>query len=165
MPLLMLKENLDRTVLAKLRLHSVTEPDLDSWKDFLGKLKNPTSEVKIALIGKYVELADAYKSIRESFIHAGAVNECHVDVISIHSEHINAENVHHLLGGLDGILVAPGFGARGLKERLRRSNTRGRITSVLRHLPRLQCAVGICTKCWDWKPIQRKSTPTPGSRD
>ncbi|HYV95197.1 MAG TPA: CTP synthase [Chitinophagales bacterium] len=117
-PLLMLKENLDRTVLAKLKLRSGDEPNLDSWKDFLGKLKNPTSEVKIGLIGKYVELTDAYKSIRESFIHAGAVNECHVEVVSIHSEHINEENVHHLLSGLNGILVAPGFGARGIEGKI-----------------------------------------------
>jgi CTP synthase len=117
-PLLMLKENLDRTVLAKLKMRTGDEPNLDKWKEFLGRLKNPTSEVKIGLIGKYVELTDAYKSIRESFVHAGSVNECHVDLISIHSEHINEQNVSHLLGGLDGILVAPGFGARGIDGKI-----------------------------------------------
>lgn len=117
-PLLMLKESLDRTVLAKLKLRAGNEPDLDKWKEFLGKLKNPTSEVKIGLIGKYVELTDAYKSIREAFIHAGAMNECHVDVVSIHSEHINEENVQQMLSGLNGILVAPGFGARGIEGKI-----------------------------------------------
>lgn len=117
-PLLMLKENLDRTVLAKLKMRTGDEPNLDKWKEFLGKLKNPTSDVKIGLIGKYVELTDAYKSIRESFIHAGAVNECRVEVISIHSEQISEQNVSHLLIGLDGILVAPGFGARGIEGKI-----------------------------------------------
>jgi CTP synthase len=117
-PLLMLKENLDRTVLAKLKLRTGDEPNLEKWKEFLGKLKNPTSEVKIGLIGKYVELADAYKSIREAFIHAGSVNECRVEVVSIHSEHINPQNVHHLLGDLNGILVAPGFGPRGIEGKV-----------------------------------------------
>ncbi|MCY7410096.1 MAG: CTP synthase [Chitinophagales bacterium] len=117
-PLLMLKENLDRTVLSKLKMRAGDEPNLDSWKEFLGKLKNPTSEVKIGLIGKYVELADAYKSIRESFIHSGAVNECNVEVVSLHSEHITPENVHHTLSELNGILVAPGFGARGIEGKI-----------------------------------------------
>ncbi|MBK9732619.1 MAG: CTP synthase [Chitinophagaceae bacterium] len=117
-PLLMLKENLDKTVLSKLKLRTGDEPNLDNWKEFMGKLKNPTSEVKIGLIGKYVELADAYKSIRESFVHAGTINECKVDLISIHSEHINPKNVHHLLGELNGILVAPGFGPRGIEGKV-----------------------------------------------
>ncbi len=117
-PLLMLKENLDKTVLSKLKLRSGDEPDLDKWKEFLGKLKNPTSDVKIGLIGKYVELADAYKSIREAFIHAGTVNECHVEVISIHSEHIDSQNVHQMMCGLNGILVAPGFGPRGIEGKV-----------------------------------------------
>ncbi|MBA2422358.1 MAG: CTP synthase [Chitinophagales bacterium] len=117
-PLLMLKENLDKTVLSKLKLRSGDDPDLDKWKEFLGKLKNPTSEVKIGLIGKYVELADAYKSIREAFIHAGTVNECYVEVISIHSEHIDSQNVHQMIGCLNGILVAPGFGPRGIEGKV-----------------------------------------------
>ena len=117
-PLLMLKENLDKTVLTKLKLRTGDEPNLDKWKEFMGKLKNPTSEIKIGLIGKYVELTDAYKSIREAFVHAGAVNECKVDLISIHSEHIHPQNVHHLLSGLHGILVAPGFGPRGIEGKV-----------------------------------------------
>lgn len=117
-PLLMLKENLDKTVLAKLKLRSGHEPNLDKWKEFMGKLKNPTSDVKIGLIGKYVELADAYKSIRESFVHAGTVNECKVDLISIHSEFLDAQNVAYHLGELNGILVAPGFGPRGIEGKV-----------------------------------------------
>ncbi len=91
-PLLMLKEQLDKTVLTKLKLPHSSEPDLESWKDFLGRLKNPTSEVRIALVGKYVELPDAYKSISESFIHAGSKNECKVRVEYIPSETLTPEN-------------------------------------------------------------------------
>ena len=117
-PLLMLKENLDKTVLAKLKLSANKEPNLDSWKDFLGRLKNPTKDVRIGLVGKYVELPDAYKSIIESFIHAGATNECKVNVEYIHSENINPNNVAEKLSHLDGVLVAPGFGNRGIEGKL-----------------------------------------------
>lgn len=117
-PLLMLKENLDKTVLTKLKLPLNGEPDLESWKDFLGRLKNPTKDVRIGLVGKYVELPDAYKSITESFIHAGAANECKVQVEYIHSENINADNVKEKLGHLHGVLVAPGFGSRGIEGKL-----------------------------------------------
>lgn len=117
-PLLMLKEQLDRTVLSKLKLPLKNEPNLESWKDFLGRLKNPTAEVKIGLVGKYVELPDAYKSISESFIHAGAQNECKVRVEFIHSEGITEENVKAKLGDLDGVLVAPGFGNRGIEGKI-----------------------------------------------
>lgn len=117
-PLLMLKEQLDKTVLAKLKLSNKNEPDLESWKNFLGKVKNPTSEVKIGLVGKYVELPDAYKSINEAFIHAGAVNECRVKVRSIAAESIHDENVEEKFRGLHGVLVAPGFGERGLMGKL-----------------------------------------------
>ncbi len=117
-PLLMLKEQLDKTVLTKLKLSSKNAPDLENWKAFLGKLKNPTTEVKIALVGKYVELPDAYKSITESFIHAGAVNECKVRVKCIAAESINDGNVAELLRGTHGVLVAPGFGERGLGGKL-----------------------------------------------
>jgi CTP synthase len=117
-PLLMLKENLDKTVLTKLKLPLNGEPDLDTWKDFLGRLKNPTKDVRIGLVGKYVELPDAYKSITESFIHAGAANECKVQVEYIHSENINANNVKEKLGHLHGVLVAPGFGSRGIEGKL-----------------------------------------------
>jgi CTP synthase len=117
-PLLMLKENLDKTVLTKLKLPLHGEPDLERWKDFLGRLKNPTKDVRIGLVGKYVELPDAYKSITESFIHAGAANECKVQVEYIHSENINAENAKEKLGHLHGVLVAPGFGSRGIEGKL-----------------------------------------------
>lgn len=113
-PLLMRKEKLDERVLAKLELNAKQEPDIEQWKEFLGKLKNPTADVCIALVGKYVELPDAYKSIYESFIHGGAHNECKVYLKWIASEDINTENSYQLLGELDGILVAPGFGARGI---------------------------------------------------
>lgn len=117
-PLLMLKEQLDKTVLAKLKLSHKNEPNLENWKNFLGRLKNPTSEVRIGLIGKYVELPDAYKSINEAFIHAGASNECKVKVSCIHSESITEENVAERLAGLHGVLVAPGFGNRGIEGKI-----------------------------------------------
>ena len=117
-PLLMKKEKLDERVLSKLKLAHKTEPNIDSWKEFLGKLKNPTSEVTIGLVGKYVELPDAYKSIVESFVHAGAVNECKVKIEWIHSEKLSKENVTQVLGDLDAILVAPGFGERGFEGKL-----------------------------------------------
>ncbi|MFN8415127.1 MAG: CTP synthase [Cytophagaceae bacterium] len=117
-PLLMKKEKLDERVLSKLKLSNKQEPDLETWKGFLGRLKNPTTQVTIGLVGKYVELPDAYKSINEAFIHAGAENESKVKVQWISSEQINAENVATILGGLDGILVAPGFGERGLEGKI-----------------------------------------------
>jgi len=117
-PLLMLKEQLDKTVLTKLKLAHKNEPDLEHWKDFLGRLKNPTSEVTIGLVGKYVELPDAYKSINEAFIHAGAKNECKVIVEYIHSEFLNETNVKEKLSHLDGVLVAPGFGERGIEGKI-----------------------------------------------
>ncbi len=117
-PLNMLKEQLDKTALAKLKLSTKQEPDLESWKVFLGKLKNPTNEVTIGLVGKYVELPDAYKSIIEAFIHAGSVNETRVKVIYIAAESLNDEKVGDKLKDLDGVLVAPGFGARGMEGKL-----------------------------------------------
>ncbi|MEL7006347.1 MAG: CTP synthase, partial [Bacteroidota bacterium] len=117
-PILMRKEKLAERVLSKLRIANKTEPNLDQWKNFLGKLKNPTEEVKIGLVGKYVELPDAYKSIAEAFIHAGAENECTVNLKWISSETINSENCHSVLGKLDGILVAPGFGERGVPGKI-----------------------------------------------
>ena len=117
-PLLMLKEQLDKIVLSKLKLPSKSEPNLELWKDFLGRLKNPTSEVRIGLIGKYVELPDAYKSIIEAFIHAGSKNECKVKVEYIHSEGIDPENAKDALGHLHGVLVAPGFGSRGIEGKI-----------------------------------------------
>ncbi|GAB4134707.1 MAG: CTP synthase [Raineya sp.] len=117
-PLLMRKEKLDERVLAKLRYPYKKEPNIEAWKDFLGKLKNPTNFVEIGLIGKYVELHDAYKSIAEAFVHAGAYNECKVNLHWIHSEKINEENVAQILGKLNGIVVAPGFGERGIEGKI-----------------------------------------------
>jgi CTP synthase len=117
-PLLMKKEKLDERVLAKMKVTTKHEPELEQWKDFLGKLKNPNEEVSIGLVGKYVSLPDAYKSIAESFIHAGAVNECTVNLKWISSEEINPETVAHTLEGLDAVLVAPGFGERGLEGKI-----------------------------------------------
>lgn len=117
-PLLMLKEQLDKTVLTKLKLSTKNEPDLTNWKTFLGRLKNPTHEVNIGLVGKYVELPDAYKSISEAFIHAGSNNETRVKVKFIAAESIKQANVGEKLKGLDGVLVAPGFGERGLEGKL-----------------------------------------------
>lgn len=117
-PLLMLKEKLDSVVISKLRLTSKQEPDLGNWKHFLGILKNPTSEVKIGLIGKYVELKDAYKSIAEALIHAGVENECKVNVKWIHSEDLDPTTIEKKLQGLKGILVAPGFGDRGIEGKI-----------------------------------------------
>jgi CTP synthase len=115
---LMHQEGLDVEILKKVKLPFKKEPDLKDWKKFLHKLKNPTHEVTIGLVGKYVELKDAYKSITESFIHAGAVNECRVIVKTVHSETINNKNVRDKLVGLDGILVAPGFGPRGIEGKI-----------------------------------------------
>lgn len=119
-PLLMLKEKLDSTVLTKLRLPDRREPNLKAWKTFLGKLKNPLYEVSIGLVGKYNELQDAYKSIHESFVHSGAVNECKVNVIPIHSENLEGsdEELAAKLSQLDGVLVAPGFGERGIDGKI-----------------------------------------------
>ncbi|MDX1286028.1 MAG: CTP synthase, partial [Draconibacterium sp.] len=94
------------------------QPDMDEWKSFLGRLKNPTEEVNIAVVGKYVELPDAYKSIAESFIHAGAANECKVNVDWISSETINKNTAEETLKKFDGVLVAPGFGKRGIEGKI-----------------------------------------------
>ncbi len=117
-PLLMQEEGLDTVTLKKLALPDDNEPDLTRWKRFLKQHKNPKDEVVIGLIGKYVELQDSYKSILESFIHAGAAQEVKVKVRSIHSEHINAKTVGKTMSGLDGILVAPGFGERGIEGKI-----------------------------------------------
>jgi CTP synthase len=117
-PIHMMREGLDTTVLKKLNLTGAKQPDLTNWKVFLDKLKYPKAKVTIGLIGKYIELQDAYKSILESFIHAGAMNECQVQVQNIHSEYITPENVAEKLTGLDGLLVAPGFGHRGVEGKI-----------------------------------------------
>jgi len=118
-PLMMQKEGLDQVVMQKLHLEDKGAPDLSQWSAFLKKHKNPKDEVRIGLIGKYVELQDSYKSILESFIHAGAQNEVKVKVISIHSEHLTVDNVPEQLEGLHGILVAPGFGERGIEGKIK----------------------------------------------
>ncbi|HEY1046837.1 MAG TPA: CTP synthase [Bacteroidia bacterium] len=117
-PLVMMKEKLDKVVLAKLKLSTKQEPTLDQWKEFLYHIRHPKNEVNIALVGKYVELPDAYKSINEAFIHAGAANECAVRVKYIHSELLTDENVNEKLKNFQGILVAPGFGGRGIDGKL-----------------------------------------------
>ena len=117
-PNLMLEEGLDAITLKKLNLSDHGTPDLAHWNSFLKKHKNPKSEVKIGLVGKYVELQDSYKSILESFIHAGAENEIKVKVVSIHSEHLDGTNVAEKFKGLHGILVAPGFGERGIEGKI-----------------------------------------------
>ncbi len=117
-PLLMLREKLDLYCMKKLNITNFEEPKLDKWKLFLDKLKYPKSKVTIGLIGKYIELQDAYKSILESFIHAGAMNEVKVEIVNVHSEYINHENVSEKLEGLDGLLVAPGFGLRGIEGKI-----------------------------------------------
>lgn len=120
-PLLMLSEKLDSTVLSKLRLPDKKEPNLITWKTFLNKLNHPTNEITIGLVGKYNELQDAYKSIYESFIHAGAINECKVRVVPIHAEDLvdDETTLDKFLGKLDGVLVAPGFGERGISGKIK----------------------------------------------
>lgn len=117
-PILMQKEKLDLTVLKKLNLRENDISNLGPWKNFLKKLKNPKYSVKIGLVGKYIELQDSYKSIHEAFIHAGAVNDCKVDIKYIHSEDINENNYQELFKDLKGVLVAPGFGDRGIEGKI-----------------------------------------------
>ncbi|TNE52884.1 MAG: CTP synthase [Bacteroidetes bacterium] len=117
-PILMQEEGLDKVVLEKLSLPNKTRPKLENWKKFLDTLKHPKKEVNIALVGKYVELKDSYKSIAESFIHAGVANECQVNLKWIHSEKISSHNVAKELEEMDGILVAPGFGSRGISGKI-----------------------------------------------
>lgn len=117
-PLLMRKEKLDERVLSRMRFSYKKEPGLEHWKQFLGKLKNPIAEVKIIVVGKYVELQDAYKSISEAFVHAGAENECKVKVKWLSSEDVTVDNAAKQLEGADGLLVAPGFGERGIEGKI-----------------------------------------------
>ena len=117
-PNLMLEEGLDKVVLNKLELTAKKSPELTAWNKFLHKFKNPKDTVEIGLIGKYVELQDAYKSILESLGQAGAYNEVKVNIHPIHSEGLSNENVSKVLGGLNGIIVAPGFGDRGIQGKI-----------------------------------------------
>lgn len=117
-PLEMMREKLDEICLKKLGLEMGNEPDLNKWKEFLNKLRYPKSKVVVGLIGKYVELQDAYKSILEALIHAGAMNECKVEVRNIHSEYLTTENAAEKMEQLDAVLVAPGFGSRGIEGKI-----------------------------------------------
>jgi len=117
-PIHMEKEKLDEIVLKKLEMEQETTVQLDKWKEFLNKFHNPKKEVSIGLIGKYVELKESYKSIAEALIHAGAVNDCKVKVSWIHSESLSEENIAEKLNGLQGVLVAPGFGNRGIEGKI-----------------------------------------------
>ena len=117
-PLLMAKEGLDKVVLNKLNLNLNKDIKLDKWKNFLYALNNPIKEIKIGLVGKYVELQDAYKSISEAIIHAGTKNSCRVLVNWIHAEEINEKNIEKKLATLSGIIVAPGFGDRGIEGKI-----------------------------------------------
>lgn len=118
-PNMMLDEGLDRVVLQRLQLQDKNEPNLEQWNSFLERLRNPKHEVIIGLIGKYVELQDSYKSILEAFVHAGAANETKVRIESIHSEHIDEKVIQSKLQHLDGVLVAPGFGERGVEGKIK----------------------------------------------
>jgi CTP synthase len=117
-PNLMLEEGLDIVALKKLNLPKKAAPDLKNWNTFLHRLKHPKHTVNVGLVGKYVELQDSYKSILESFIHAGAANQTKVNIISIHSEYLDETNAAQQLQGLDGIIVAPGFGGRGIEGKI-----------------------------------------------
>jgi CTP synthase len=118
-PILMQQEKLDETVLKKMNLGIHEKPKLQPWKDFLKKLKHPKHNVKIALVGKYVELPDAYKSINEALIHAGAMCECSVDIHLVHSENIEEGDIEAEIKNVDGILIAPGFGDRGIEGKIK----------------------------------------------
>lgn len=117
-PLRMQAQKLDEVVLEKLHLPYEGESDMENWKQFVERVKNPKDQVNIALVGKYTALPDAYKSIVEAFVHAGAVNEVKVKVEYINAETVNDDTAAEILGGWDGILVAPGFGHRGLEGKI-----------------------------------------------
>jgi len=134
-PMKMLHEGLDLIVLKKLQINGYAAPELTKWKDFLDKLNYPKSKVTIGLIGKYIELQDAYKSILEAFIHSGAMNQCKVQILNIHSEFLTEENVSEKFKDLDGLLVAPGFGSRGVE---------GKITAVKYAREKQMPFFGIC---------------------
>jgi len=137
-PLAMQREKLDLICLRKMNITNFKEPEMSKWHTFLDKVKYPKSVVRIGLIGKYLELQDAYKSILEAFVHAGAVNECQVQIINVHSEYITNDNVAEKLDGLEGLLVAPGFGLRGVE---------GKITAVKYARESGLPFFGICLVC------------------
>ena len=117
-PILMYEEGLDQVVMKRLGIEDEIQPDLTHWKNFLKRHKNPKSTVTIGLIGKYVELQDSYKSILESFVHSGAANEVEVKVVPIHSSYLEEKDVQEKIANLDGVLVAPGFGERGIEGKI-----------------------------------------------
>ena len=117
-PIMMYEEGLDQVVMKRLGIEDENAPDLTHWKNFLKRHKNPKSTVTIGLIGKYVELQDSYKSILESFVHAGAANEVEVKVVPIHSSHLEEKLMQQKIANLDGVLVAPGFGERGIEGKI-----------------------------------------------
>jgi len=117
-PILMYEEGLDQVVMKRLGIEDEKEPDLNHWNNFIKRHKNPKSTVTIGLIGKYVELQDSYKSILESFVHAGAANEVEVKVVPIHSSHLEEKDMQEKIANLDGVLVAPGFGERGIEGKI-----------------------------------------------
>ena len=117
-PLMMEKEKLDKVVLKKLEISNYSSTNMNVWADFVNKLKSPKNTINIGLVGKYVELQDSYKSILESLVHAGSVNETKVNVHSIHSEHIDDE-INEKILKLDGLIVAPGFGSRGIEGKIK----------------------------------------------
>ena len=117
-PILMYEEGLDLVVMKRLGIEDDRQPDLTHWKNFLKRHKNPKNTVTIGLIGKYVELQDSYKSILESFVHAGAANEVEVKVVTIHSSYLEEKDVQEKIANLDGVLVAPGFGERGIEGKI-----------------------------------------------
>ena len=141
-PLLMRKEKLDERVLTKLRLNNKIEPKIDQWKDFLGRHKNPTDEVQIALVGKYVKLPDAYKSIVEAFVHASAEHECKVHIKWVSSEELDDCDLQREFLDVDGILIAPGFGERGIEGKIKAVQfAREKRTPFLGICLGMQCAV------------------------
>ena len=117
-PILMYEEGLDQVVMKRLGIEDEKQPDLAHWQNFLKRHKNPKSNITVGLIGKYVELQDSYKSILESFVHAGAVNEVEVKVVPIHSSYLEEMDVQKKIANLDGVLVAPGFGERGIEGKI-----------------------------------------------
>ena len=117
-PILMYEEGLDKVVMKRLGMEADNQPDLTQWQSFLKRHKSPKNTVTIGLIGKYVELQDSYKSILESFVHAGAANEVEVRVMPIHSSYLEEKDVQEKIAKLDGILVAPGFGERGIEGKI-----------------------------------------------
>jgi len=134
-PIALMREGLDTTCLEKLGLPAGPPPDMSAWNAFLDRLASPGRTVRVGLVGKYVELPDAYKSILEAFVHAGAATGCRVEVVTVHSESVGPENAAEAISGLDGILVAPGFGSRG---------TEGKVAAVRFARERGLPFLGIC---------------------